>query len=229
LGYVNGCGRCNIMVRKAARDKQFLEHHHGRWRVVVSVPKSLQKELGATKLKRHLPTDSLAVANELKWAIVKELKDQIRAFERKTFGASRGDRQAVLEQAVELAKALAAHPPQDRGSQSAGVIDETVKSILGHPVRYREVESWMVKDGHSADAGTCIPIYDPDRERLADDFVNAALHGGLPIAMRTPPTRKSDCAFRLAPKTTTIARSGCCRPSASARDWETTSPRSTST
>lgn len=170
------------MVRKAASDKQFLEHHHGRWRVVVSVPKSLQREMGATKLKRHLPTDSLAVANELKWAIVKELKDEIRAFERKTKGAGRADRQAVLEQAAEIAKALSAYPPEDRGSLGQEVIDETIQTILGKPVRYREVALWMVKDEDVADAGTRIPVYDTERERLADDFVNVALHGSMPIA-----------------------------------------------
>jgi Site-specific recombinase XerD len=180
------------MVRKAASDKQFLEHHHGRWRVVVSVPKSLQREMGATKLKRHLPTDSLGVANELKWAIVKELKDEIRAFERKTFGAGRGDRRAVLEQAAEIAKALAAYPPEDRGDLGMDVIEDTVQSILGKPVRYAEVAPWMAhRSGkeergfdpadRQPDVGTRIPVYDTERERLAKDFVNVALHGGLPI------------------------------------------------
>lgn len=170
------------MVRSAARDKQFLEHHHGRWRVVVSVPKNLQKKMGASKLKRPLGTDSLAVANELKWAVVKDLKDEIRAFERKTFGAGRGDRQAVLEQAAELARALSAHPPEERESLAREIVGETVERILGVPVAYREVAPWMVADGEPADAGTRIPVYRSDRERLADDFVNVALHGGLPIA-----------------------------------------------
>jgi hypothetical protein len=46
--------------------------------VTVPVPRKLQAKVGKTKLKRCLKTDSLRVANSLKWPIVSELKKQIR-------------------------------------------------------------------------------------------------------------------------------------------------------
>jgi len=59
-------------------DKRYLEWHGGRLRVVVSVPRNLQSKLGKSKLKRSLKTDSLRVANSLKWPIVSELMKQMR-------------------------------------------------------------------------------------------------------------------------------------------------------
>ncbi|WP_164854917.1 tyrosine-type recombinase/integrase [Devosia sp. 1566] len=170
------------MARTAAGDKRFLELHHGKYRVVMTVPKVLRKAMGTTKLKRQLGTDSLAVANETKWAVVKDLKEEILAFERQTFGAGRADRQAVLQQASELAKTLSDYGPEERGGLARAIVEDTVQGILGKPVGYREVSPWMARTGEAGDAGTRIPVYDPNRERLADDFVNVAMNGGLPIA-----------------------------------------------
>jgi integrase len=51
-----------------------LEWHNGSIRVVVSVPKALQKHLGKTKLKAALGTDSPATAEARKWPVISRLK-----------------------------------------------------------------------------------------------------------------------------------------------------------
>jgi integrase len=58
-------------------DKRFLEWHGSKWRVVVNVPRDLQATIGKTKLKQSLETDSLAVANRLKWTVIEALQAQI--------------------------------------------------------------------------------------------------------------------------------------------------------
>ncbi|PWE56353.1 integrase [Metarhizobium album] len=64
------------MARSTARNTQYLEEHRGKWRVTMSVPKELQSRLG-TRLKHPLNTDSLTVANQLKWPIVNEMRARI--------------------------------------------------------------------------------------------------------------------------------------------------------
>lgn len=65
------------MPRPRSADRQFLEKHGNKWRVVVNVPRDLHKTLGKTKLKRSLETDSLAAANRLKWDFVQAFQAQI--------------------------------------------------------------------------------------------------------------------------------------------------------
>lgn len=51
----------------------------------MTVPKNLRQSVGKTKLKQSLGTDSLAIANELKWGVLKTLKDEMRDFERQVW------------------------------------------------------------------------------------------------------------------------------------------------
>lgn len=62
------------MARSGANDKRYLELHRGKWRVTVAIPKELQGHFGTTRLKQSLKTDSLTVANQLKWPVVAEMK-----------------------------------------------------------------------------------------------------------------------------------------------------------
>lgn len=64
------------MARAGAKDKQYLELHRGKWRVTMAVPKALHGRLG-TRLKYALNTDSLTVANQLKWPVINEMRAQI--------------------------------------------------------------------------------------------------------------------------------------------------------
>lgn len=54
-----------------------LERHNGKWRVVISVPKSVREYIGKAHLKESLNTSNLATANLLKPAVVARLKHQI--------------------------------------------------------------------------------------------------------------------------------------------------------
>jgi len=61
-----------------AKEPSFLEWHGQQWRVVVRVPRRLQPILGVTRLKRGLGTADVRAANELKHAVVGQLKAVIR-------------------------------------------------------------------------------------------------------------------------------------------------------
>lgn len=86
-------------------DRSYLERMNGgRWRVVVPVPRELQKQVGKTKLKEALGTDSLVVANQLKHPVIARLKatidryaprNRIRMVERGVAGIHAADARAV--------------------------------------------------------------------------------------------------------------------------------------
>ncbi|EIM25237.1 tyrosine-type recombinase/integrase [Microvirga lotononidis] len=86
------------MARSTATDKRFLELKSGKWRVTVAVPRDLHGELG-TRLKKPLHTDSLAVANVLKWQVVGELKAVIEQTRKKNGGG----RDPLIREALEIA------------------------------------------------------------------------------------------------------------------------------
>src|SRR4051812_6653067 len=88
------------MPRPNLADKTYLEKKHGAYRVIVSVPRPLHHILG-TKLRRYLPTDSLADANKLKWPIVAELKNIIS-----NEAAANGAEKDFLKIGVSLARQI---------------------------------------------------------------------------------------------------------------------------
>lgn len=61
----------------AASNTSHLERHNGRWRVVISVPRSVREYIGKAHLKESLNTSNLATANLLKPAVVARLKAKI--------------------------------------------------------------------------------------------------------------------------------------------------------
>lgn len=88
------------MGRTPKGETMYLERQRGKWRVSISVPAAMQKSMGVTKLKRSLGTDSLTLANELKWAVIKELKDTIRTFRVTGTAVARGQRSALMQEAA---------------------------------------------------------------------------------------------------------------------------------
>jgi integrase len=67
------------MARTQANDTQWLERHGGKWRVSIQVPVHARPVIGKTRLKQSLNTDSILIANELKWEHIAEFKRQISA------------------------------------------------------------------------------------------------------------------------------------------------------
>lgn len=56
---------------------RYLEWHGSTIRVVIGVPKDLQRLVGATKLKQSLHTDSPKTAEALKWKVINEMKQRL--------------------------------------------------------------------------------------------------------------------------------------------------------
>ena len=153
------------MPRRASADKQFLEWHGGKWRVVVAVPRALHKRLG-TKLKKSLNTDSLAVANRLKWEVVASLRGIIHDATMQEGGAG----SSLTVEALEIAAARA------RADADAALLDEVIDmrgdELRGDPIR---------TDVEPVDGGPEY-IYDPERERRAGLFVAMARGEATPLA-----------------------------------------------
>ena len=145
------------MPRRASADKQFLEWHGGKWRVVVAVPRALHKRLG-TKLKKSLNTDSLAVANRLKWEVVASLRGIIH-----DAGDAGGRARVIADvEALEIAAARA------RADADAALLDEVI-DMRGDELRGDPIHT----DVDPVNGGPQY-VYDPERERRAGLFVAMA-------------------------------------------------------
>lgn len=153
------------MARRRSTDRSFLEQKGTKWRVVVAVPRDLQGKLG-TKLKRSLNTDSLAVANSLKWPIVTELKAEIdRA--RDSSGVKPG---SVMREAVEIAVHRSVITDPVEASDLDFVIAERAEQIQGPPI---------AGDKRHAE-------YDPAQEQAARRYAAVATGKATPLTLHHP-------------------------------------------
>ncbi len=139
-------------------DKSFLEQHGNKWRVVVNVPRDLQGEIGKTKLKQSLDTDSLEIANRLKWAVVGALQAQI-------------DRHRSPEGPIAEALRLAAirRQIQQAGGDTEPVdiqISNRAEEIAGKPVG-------TDREGQ--------PVFEPKKDQAALAFAGVAYGDRTPI------------------------------------------------
>src|SRR5258706_5055788 len=132
-------------------DTRYLERQGNLWRVTVPVPRRLQAKVGKTKLKRSLKTDSLRVANSLKWPIVSELKRQIRLAAQGTV------HDPLLEEALLIREFIGQDAPDSNGfCPISEAITERAYALAGDPV--------------NEDPDTGEPIYDQEREARADFY-----------------------------------------------------------
>jgi integrase len=148
----------------ARSDRRYLELHSGKWRVSVAVPRNLQGQLG-TRLKRTLQTDSLAVANKLKWAVVSELRASIE-------GASEGRAHDPLRrEAVEVAEYRARAVTEAERAMITDAAVDRAHELLGDPI------------GTEVGPATDEPHYeyDPKRQAQADAYADIALGRATPI------------------------------------------------
>lgn len=158
------------MPRSAATDRQFLEQNGGKWRVSIAVPRELQAKLGATRLKRPLKTDSLAIANRLKWQVVAELRVVIEEARRGT-AAAHGD--PLVEEALEMARLRARARTAEDVEDLDGAIVIRAEELQGHPI------------GEELDFGTgaMMPVYDDAKEERARRYAEMAQGKATPIAL----------------------------------------------
>ncbi|WP_348646336.1 tyrosine-type recombinase/integrase [Aurantimonas sp. DM33-3] len=127
---------------------------NGGWRVTIAVPRSLHKKLG-TRLKRSLQTDSLAVANQMKWQAVADLKAIIDH----ATGAT--DHHKLRREALEMAAYL----------QRAQTDEERERLDFGISLRADELAGDPVATEVDPESGGPLYELDPDRAKLAGDYV----------------------------------------------------------
>ena len=153
------------MTRKHSADRRYLERKDGKWRVTIAVPRDLIEALGGSRLKRPLGTDSLAVANSLKWPVVAEFRAKI---EQARIGSS-GD--PLRREAIEVAEFRAHARTEAERDMIADGIAERADELRGAPIR-SEFDPM---------AGDLAYEYDPERERRADTYADIALGRATPI------------------------------------------------
>lgn len=139
-------------------DKRFLEQHGNKWRVVVNVPRDLHKEIGKTKLKQSLDTDSLEVANRLKWSVLEALQAQINQHR---------SPESAMAEALKLAALR--RRMQDSGADTEAIdiqIDSRAEQIAGKPVG-------IDREGQ--------PVFEPKKDQVALAFAGVAYGERTPI------------------------------------------------
>lgn len=152
------------MGRSSDGDTRFLELHGGQWRVTISVPRDLHDRL-PTRLKRSLNTDSLAVANRLKWPVIAELKAEIEK------ARGEGLKARHIRQGLEMAAMLkAARSDEEREAIIDGLY------MTGDDLRGPEIGERIDEE-----TGEPKPVYDPSRERVAGEFMRVALGMVTPV------------------------------------------------
>ena len=142
------------------RNTEYLEWHGKQWRVAIPVPRSLQKAVGKTKLKRSLKTDSLTVANSLKWKAIAELRAEMR----KASAGSPHD--PLLQEALAMREALQAGDESCHGISAEEAILLRADELRGQPVDTDEDQE---------------PVYDPDREEAAGFYHAVATGRATPL------------------------------------------------
>lgn len=118
-------------------------------------------------MKQSLGTDSLALANRLKWDVIKELRQRIDFVE----GADVKDQAAVLREALLVRKEYRAalHENLERDIRSAA--EARAYEILGPEIAVEH-----------DDEGS-YPIFDKRREQLASSYMRVATGHGTPLKL----------------------------------------------
>jgi hypothetical protein len=181
-------------------DTRYLERQGNLWRVTVPVPRKLQAKVGKTKLKRCLKTDSLRVANSLKWPIVSELKKQIRLMAQGTV------HDPLLEEALLIREEFMRRDGADHNGfcPISEAITERAYALAGDPV--------------DEDPNTGQPIFDQEREAQAGFYCKIATGQETPLTafldqwhrqeVARSPERGSTPLLAFASRTVTMASSG---------------------
>ncbi|CDN56513.1 Phage integrase [Neorhizobium galegae bv. officinalis bv. officinalis str. HAMBI 1141] len=173
------------MARSAANDRQYLEQHRGKWRVSVAVPRALQARLGASRLKHPLNTDSLTIANQLKWPIVNEMRARIAEA---AAAEGIGDLRSIAVEFHRQRQRAVTDRELDAIDAGIGV---TIDAVLGKPI------------GIDVDpiTGEEEPLFEPGKVKQAQRFAKMVagkatpfdeLHGQYMAQLQVKPRTKAD-------------------------------------
>jgi len=94
-----------------------------QWHVVVAVPRPLRDAIGKTQLKHSLRTDSLALAQQLRWPIVQEFKRQLSHAR----GANGGVSDPLTQEAMHFGAAI----KRDAALVESGALDPALRVPAG--------------------------------------------------------------------------------------------------
>jgi integrase len=155
------------MARIPSSDRRYLELKNGKWRVTMAVPRDLRNELGS-RLKRSLHTDSLAVANGVKWQVVSEFRAAIEGARNKGVG-----KDPLRQEAMEVSEYRSRAQTEGEREMVEDSIRHRAEDLLGNPVR------------SDADPMTGNPTYeyDPERQKRADAYFAIAIGRATPIEL----------------------------------------------
>ena len=147
------------MARSSSSDRRYLELKDGKWRVSIAVPRKLHDALG-TRLKRALDTDSLAIANRLKWPIVAELRQRID----EASGSSVTDKTALMKEALSIAEYRRTESDPELLDHMWDIVIDKAYEIQGKPLRYEF-------DHHS---GELMPVLERELDQQARQYMDIA-------------------------------------------------------
>lgn len=157
------------MPRPSSSDKRYLEQNGGKWRVTIAVPRDLQGKLG-TRLKRPLHTDSLAVANQIKWQVIGELKAEIDAARRGAGGATKGD--ALAREALAIAAQRVRAQTHEEVSDLDYEVMRRADELRGRPIAVEQLP------GEDAEE-----VFAPERIAQAAQFRSLAMGEATPVSI----------------------------------------------
>lgn len=172
------------MARSAANDKQYLEQHRGKWRVTMAVPKELHGTL-PTRLKHALNTDSLTIANQLKWPIVNEMRARIAD----AAGAGGGTNLRAVAEDFRRQRQKAQNDSEVEAVDMG--VSMTIDAVLGRPTGV-EIDPATGEEE---------PVFDRAKEKLAKQFARMIagtatpideLHGQYMAQLTVKPRTKGD-------------------------------------
>lgn len=146
------------LAKRITNNTQYLELQRGKWRVTVSVPKAVQKKIGKTRLKQSLNTDSLSIANQLKWPIVREFQSIIASAHK-----PETDIRAIAE---ELRRQRSKAACDIDALEIEAGISQTIDILLG-----QEIGTYT-----DPNTGEEEPVYAPEAVQRVQEF-KAVLHG----------------------------------------------------
>jgi integrase len=158
------------MPRPSSSDKKYLELNHGKWRVTIAVPRPLQAKLG-TRLKRELKTDSIAIANQLKWQVIGELKAEIE-HARMGQGTAPVRGESLMQEALVIAAQRNRSQSHDEDQLLEYAVNLRREELRGEPVRTTQDE------GQDAE-----PVYHPHRLATAEAYRSLAMGEATPIGL----------------------------------------------
>lgn len=142
-----------------ANNTSYLEKVGLQWRVTVKVPRHLRDIVGKAHLRHPLHTDSLALANAKKHAVVHQLKGQLRAAEEQHAAASQGGSSARNREAMEWRADLQQAEDADREDFEGDHKDRLTSFLADRADEIAQAEGMeKAKEFHAIASGRATPI-----------------------------------------------------------------------